>query len=145
MQLPLPIFAEVLDALKEQSRAGAAAEKRRATRHTLQAQVTLLAGPPALGKQRVHTVLTRDISHNGVGLLQTATAAPNDKIILLLPRRKREPVCVQCTVMHCRPLADGVFAVGAEFVQLVETQPKDPQPRWAKHLDLPPSSSASRL
>ncbi len=63
------------------------------------------------------TALTRDISFAGVGLVQRTKIPQNSQIVVRLPRKDQEPLVMLCKAIHVRELADGVFAIGAEFVK----------------------------
>jgi len=114
MKLPLRDFADVISPIKGPGQAAANAEKRGAARMTVNAKLNVYL----LDNNRVakaFSVLTRDISLTGVGLLQGVALSAKQNVILALPREKG-PLFVICTVMHCRPLADGVYGLGCEFV-----------------------------
>jgi c-di-GMP-binding flagellar brake protein YcgR len=121
MQLPLRDFADVIAALKgpggEKSGAG---EKRRAARMTVTAKFNIhIVVNGVLGKS--FSALTRDISLTGMGVLQAIALQQNQSIVVALPR-SAEPLYVVSTVMHCRPLADGLLAVGLEFAEMASKE-----------------------
>jgi hypothetical protein len=68
---------------------------------------------------RCFSVLTRDISINGTGLLQSVALPANAEVILALPRSS-QPLFVRSIATHCRLLADGLFTVGMQFVRVVD-------------------------
>jgi hypothetical protein len=68
---------------------------------------------------RSYTALTRDISACGVGLFQYAPAETGSFFLIGLPYRKAELV-LRSSVRFCRPLADGLFGVGAQFEALAD-------------------------
>ena len=120
MKLPLRDFADVISALKSPAENLSASEKRRAARMTVNAKVNVhLLDNNRLVKS--FSALTRDISLTGVGLLQSVALSSNQQVILTLPRQ-HAPLFVICVVMHCRPLADGLLAVGLEFVELASKE-----------------------
>src|SRR4051812_25526481 len=103
MKLPLREFADVVQAMKGPGESGAGSEKRKAARMTGSAKLTafLIEG----GKVgRSYSILTRDISISGVGVLQSITLQPGQEVILALPRTPQPPLFVTCVAMHCRPL-----------------------------------------
>ncbi len=118
MKLPLREFSEVLTMLRGPIESSAASEKRQAARMTVNARVIgyLMDGEKV---QRSYSMLMRDISLTGTGVLQTLALPQNSKVVLALPRNAA-PLFVLSNVMHCRSLADGILACGIEFVNLVD-------------------------
>ena len=116
MKLPLREFADVVAALKGAAEKAGANEKRLAARMTICAKlnVYLLQNGDLV---RSFSVLTRDISITGIGLLQGIAVSGEQSVVLQLPRGLAESLCMVCRVMHCRPLADGIMAVGMEYVE----------------------------
>lgn len=123
MKLALRDFADVIQALKGPAENLSASEKRRAARMTVNAKVNVhLLDNNKLAKS--FSALTRDISLTGVGLLQAVALSSTQNVVLALPR-KNGPLFVICTVMHCRPLADGVLAVGLDFAEMASKETSD--------------------
>jgi hypothetical protein len=120
MKLPLRDFADVIAALKGSGDNLAASEKRRAARMTVTAKVNvfLMDGNRVI---KCFSALTRDISLTGVGLLQTTPLNPNQQAVVALPRA-HSPLYVTSLALHCRPLADGLLAVGMEFAELASKE-----------------------
>ena len=116
MKLTIQDFAEVVGALRGPCTDGGAQEKRRAVRMVVTAKLeaTVLRGDEL---SRKFSTLTRDVSLTGVGLFQSVALQQNQEIVLNLPRASGKPLFVCAIVMHCRPLADGVFGVGCEFTR----------------------------
>jgi hypothetical protein len=113
MQLLAQDYAEVLAAL--QALTDTKGHERRATaRMEVQAQVKV--HPFKDGKTSdAYTCLTRDLSFKGVGLFQSKQAPNGSQFVVILPRQENEPLSLLCTVMYTRPLADGLYNVGATF------------------------------
>jgi hypothetical protein len=65
------------------------------------------------------SVLSRDISLTGLGLLQSVALQSGTKVIIELPRSMK-PLFMVSTIMHTRPLADGLLAVGLEFLEAAD-------------------------
>lgn len=105
-------FAAVLDGLRVHG-ASRGSEKRRFTRMEVQAQV-VLARLGNEGVSRRFTALTRDISANGVGLHQCLPSNQGEKFLICLPASHGELHLI-CMTTFCRSLADGLFALGAQF------------------------------
>jgi hypothetical protein len=121
MKLPLREFADVIAALKGVAEKGGANEKRGAARMTICAKLDayILKDEDLL---RAFSVLTRDISITGIGVLQGIAISSSQRLVLQLPRGLQEPICMVCKVMHCRPLADGIVAVGLEYDEKASPQ-----------------------
>ncbi len=91
----------------------AGSDKRQCTRMEIQAPVRLAI--MADNKvTRCLIALIRDISATGVGLCQAPKFAPKETFLISLPRAKK-PMVVVCSTTFCRPVADGIFWVGAQF------------------------------
>jgi PilZ domain len=88
-------------------------DKRQFSRIEIQAPVKLavLADNKVT---RCFTALSRDVSQTGIGLYQAAKFAPKEIFLLSLPCAKKQLVIV-CLATFCRPLADGIYCVGAQF------------------------------
>jgi hypothetical protein len=113
MKLPLRDFADVITAMKGPMDALGNSEKRRAARMTVQYKINVfLLEQDKIGQS--FSVLTRDISLTGMGVLQSVALRAGSHVVVELPR-PGSPLYVVSLVMHSRPLADGVLAVGLEF------------------------------
>jgi hypothetical protein len=119
-------FVEVFDGLARQqavgdARAGAAPgggqEKRVGARMACEYEVLVATLNPDGTPGEAFTALTRDISFAGVALLQRMKIPQNSPIVVRLPRKDKEPLVMLCRAIHVRELADGVYAIGAEFVK----------------------------
>jgi hypothetical protein len=131
LNLTLQDFADVVTALRGPFDHGAAAEKRRATRMSVSAKITV----HLLEKGHVtrnYSALARDISLTGIGLLQSVELHQGQEVLLTLGRPHGHPLMVVAKAMHCRPLAEGLMAIGMEFVQVLADaagkSDKQPQP-----------------
>ena len=117
MELSVDDFSKLVQNLRGQP--PAEHDRRKATRYEMQATVTV--APVADG--RVGTAfndLTRDISVTGLGLLQSVPVAREQDLLVRLPRADgKRPWYIVCRVMHCRPVAHGLFGIGMEFKQFV--------------------------
>ena len=71
-----------------------------------------------LGGDRV-SVLTRDISLEGIGLLAAVPIAKGEQFIALFPRSETETVFVLCETMYVAVVADGMFTLGCRFVKVL--------------------------
>jgi hypothetical protein len=114
MQLVAQDFGEILAALKAAQDAKGH-ERRALARMDVQAQVKVY--PHKDGRLApAYTCLTRDLSFRGIGLFQARPSPRGSQFVVLLPRKQgAESLSLLCTVMYCRPLADGLYNVGASF------------------------------
>lgn len=113
MQLLAQDYAEVLAALKALTDAKGH-ERRTTARMEVQAQIKVF--PFKDGKiTDPYTCLTRDLSFKGVGLFQSKQPARGSQFVVELPRQENQPLTLLCTVMYARPMADGLYNVGAAF------------------------------
>lgn len=114
IQLSASDLSQVLDSLKGSGSTLAGLEQRRVARMEVQAKVVV--APLVDGRLTgSFTALTRDISFRGIGLLQDLGLNPKQQFVVRLPRGNKDALLVLCTVSRCIPLADGIFAIGAEF------------------------------
>ena len=126
MALALNDFSEVLEQLKGPGAGGGGngAEKRRSVRTEVQARVVV--APVIHGRVgTAFTDLTSDISATGMGLVQSIPMAREQHLLVRLPRKSRKPLYILCWVMHCRPLAHGLFALGVEFHEYMNMSEED--------------------
>ena len=71
----------------------------------------------------IQTKLTRDISLEGMGLIQSVSIAGGEHLLISLPG-PRKPLVVKGVVRHSRELADGVWCIGILFVAIESPDPK---------------------
>jgi hypothetical protein len=88
-------------------------EKRQATRIDVQTKLNMAKMVDG-NVVRCYSALTRDISCTGLGFFQFAPLANGEKFLVCFPFGKEELVVV-CSSMFCRPLAEGMFGIGAQF------------------------------
>lgn len=124
IQLTNQDFAEVLEALRDSGQMSDANERRAATRVTV--QTAIFAAPLVGGRPgEVRTMLTRDLSLMGVGLLHGRPVQENELYIVKLPKLTKKPVFMLTKPVQCRLLADGIYAIGAQFVSVVNIAAHD--------------------
>ena len=119
MQLVAQDYGEILAALQA-ANDEKGHERRTAARMEVQAQVKLT--PYHEGKAgKSFTCLTRDLSFKGIGLLQGKQSPRGSQFLIELPRRNAEaPLTLLCSVMYCRELAEGLYNVGASFIEVYD-------------------------
>ena len=112
MQLAAQHLAEIVETVKKLEAASNGSDKRRTARFAVIARVEVMH----TASKRVYTALTRDLSLEGIGLLQSWELAKGDSFAVSLPRGKGQVVVAQCTVQHVKQLAEGIWGIGAIFV-----------------------------
>jgi hypothetical protein len=112
MQLAAQHLAEIVETVKKLEAANNGSDKRRFPRFNVIARVEVMH----TASKRVYTALTRDLSLEGVGLLQSTPLNKGDEFSISLPRGKGQFVVARCTVAHAKELADGIWGIGAIFV-----------------------------
>jgi hypothetical protein len=110
-------LAEAVEYLRAHGLSGGS-EKRKTTR--MQVQSKIQAGRLLNGRVvQTFSLLTKDISLMGLGLIQGIQVEAGTELIVALPRMKGEPLHMKIIVRHCRDLADNLYSVGTEFVSEV--------------------------
>jgi hypothetical protein len=124
MQLAAQHLAEIVDAIRKAENGGGGSDKRRLKRYPVVATVTVLSQTSG----RTYKALTRDISLEGMGLIQTVPIASEEHLLISLPGPRGVPLVVKGVVRHSRELADGVWGIGILFVAVDsrETTRQDP-------------------
>jgi len=118
MNLTAQQFSEILSFLRPRSEAVFGSDKRRTTRLDLKSEITITPVVNRACQQRV-TVLTRDISMEGVGILSAHELSDGQQFIAMLPRGENNVVLVLCQVVHSCIACDGIFSLGCRFVQVL--------------------------
>jgi hypothetical protein len=74
---------------------------------------------PARCKRQPATVALRDVSAAGLQVIYTQRLESGEQFILCMPPAAggAPPEGVVCTVVHCQPVALGIYAIGARFAQ----------------------------
>jgi len=114
-------FKEMIASLRAPSSKG---DRRKSARLQVQAS-TLIAPLTANGHEEGFTVLAKDISLEGVGLLSSVALKAGQQILIHLAKEKGETAYVVCTVMHCSEISDGVYSHGVKFEKLIKGEAKN--------------------
>jgi hypothetical protein len=96
-------------------------DRRRFTRFVVQARLPIW--PVNKNRGNASSILTRDISMEGIGLIWPRLPKDGEQFILALPREKKGHAPILCTIRHIRPLAQDVWGVGAQFSKVLEQLP----------------------
>src|SRR3954467_6808694 len=95
-------FAEAMEYLRAHGLTGTS-EKRRATRMPAQARIQVGRLQDGRVVQSL-TMLVKDISLKGLGLVPGVQAEAGRELIVVLPRVKRPPLNIKAVIRHCRDL-----------------------------------------
>jgi hypothetical protein len=119
VQLTTQQLSGIIVALQSgESKAGGGHENRRFSR--IEVHSKIIAAAMADGAAvRIYSVLTRDVSFSGMGLTMAMPCQARQSIAVCLPNGTKSVLCISCTVMHCRALADGIYGVGIEFTGML--------------------------
>jgi len=112
MQLSAEIFERIVDAIEVDAPSPAPTEKRREPRTAVHGSVSII--PPG-GRPPIR-VEVRDLSRHGIGLLSRREMAPGDEFVLLIAG-DAGAVGVIFSVVHCRAVAPGQYAIGGRVVR----------------------------
>ncbi len=112
MQLSAEIFERIVDALEVNALPTAPAEKRREPRTAVHGSVSII--PPGGGPSL--RVEVRDLSRHGIGLLSKREMAAGEEFVLLITG-DAGAVGVIFSVVHCRAVAPGQYAIGGRVVR----------------------------
>ncbi len=132
MQISAQHYAEVVESFKAIEASSNASDKRRFSRFAVVAKVQVLAH----GNGRTYAALTRDVSLEGLGLMQSVSMKQGEQFSVALSRVKGGPLIALCTVMHARELAEGIWGIGAHYISVTAQDPnaKKTDPNEAKRI-----------
>ena len=115
MKLPANEFSQVFAALQEAEREQATHERRRHCRITLPA---FTASAFDLNNSRRYNAIVRDVSINGVSLLQSWAPSTGSQLIVTFTGKKKGQTEIRCEVVYVHEQADKLYSVGCIFVQI---------------------------
>ena len=131
MKLSPETFRELTNALGS-TKEGAPNERRRSTRVDVQTRV-----PLSLIRKGEHRpavpIMVRDVSPRGINIVFPQRLDSGQQFTVLLGGSKG--FLMLCTVMHSRPLSDGLHSVGAEFTCVLPKAGSAKPPSDAKTLE----------
>lgn len=114
MQLSPQRFGKIIGTLREAAQSGGS-DKRRLTRMEVQARVQVAALTGSTVTSRF-TALTKDISMGGAGVFQAVPRETGSRQLIELPEGNGKSALLVAIVMHSRTVANGIFALGLEFI-----------------------------
>lgn len=126
MKLSEGQFRRLIEGL---SQPGSGAERRKSRRVAVVTRGTLRVVQGAAA--RTFTVLTRDISETGMGLIAAAPIERGAVVSLELPDTTGKGLLppMRCQVRYCRTLADGMWGIGVEYLEDQQDEPARDEPR----------------
>ena len=123
-------LADLLELLGPSPKSGhRGKESRRARRVRHKTQLAIIPCGEDGPAGAAITVQTEDLSLRGVRMIHTAPMQAGDEFLLLLPRKRQEPLPILCTVAHCTALGAEHYSIGAEFVCIPDREPAAARPR----------------
>jgi len=108
-------FSQVFTALQEAEREQFAGDRRRHCRITLPIFGVSVFD---LTSARRYSAVVRDVSINGISLLQSWPPSTGSQIIVTFPGKKKGQSEIRCEVVYVNEQANKLFAVGCTFVQV---------------------------
>jgi hypothetical protein len=117
MKLSISTYAAVLEALQTAADSRGS-DKRQFNRVNINVRLQLAVLTPGdkPAVEREFTVMTKDISLGGLGLLQSVPIEEGRQFVAVLPRLREQPVCMVCQSVFCRLLAEALYNVGGIFL-----------------------------
>ena len=115
MKLSANEFSQVYAALQEAEREQSTGDRRRHCRITLPVFSVSVFD---LNSSKRYTAIVRDVSINGVSLLQSWAPSTGSQIIVTFAGKKKVQSEVRCEVVYVSEQANKLYAVGCTFVQI---------------------------
>ena len=120
MSLSAEEFAQIVNpGFKPSTRGRANVEDRRAKRVEQRMRVQIILRQTD-GKWRIENLQTRNCSSRGLCLLRDAPLKSGTQMVTIFPKADGDISRILTTVVHCRAMAKGVYAIGAEFTCLLD-------------------------
>src|SRR4051812_21076304 len=125
MKLSASEFSQVFAALQESEREQATGDRRRHCRLTLPS-FSVSVFDLTLSKR--YTAIVRDVSINGVSLLQSLAPSTGSHIIVTFTGKKKTQSEIRCEVAYVQEQANKLYSVGCTFVQIETSAAPIPAP-----------------
>jgi len=117
MNLSEPLFAEITESITIVGQAKSALADRRAPRLKADTHVAVYPWNSPIDAMSVRI---SNLSFGGLGLLHCQRMALDDQFVVGLPRSGGQEVLILCKVVYWEPLAENLYAVGAQFQRVVQ-------------------------
>jgi hypothetical protein len=118
-QLQPELFTEVLSQMPSLLTKKELVEKRKAVRVPLEGKVSLwrVENGVSCGHR---TVLSRDLSCTGIGVLGSQAMESGQQAVARLSRQGSKSLWILCRVVFSRQLADDIYGIGMELMNIVD-------------------------
>jgi hypothetical protein len=121
-------FAEIFAALQAAEQAQLGTAPRRHSRLDIEGGRVQIVD---IASKTAYTALTRDISFDGLTLLQSRAPAPGAQVVVALARKKQGQYQIRCSVVQVKELAENLYSVRCTFIALHEAVPAPAAPPLA--------------
>jgi hypothetical protein len=139
MSLPAELFNEITESITIVGQEEGQPGDRRSQRYQLRTHVTLL---PWNNPADAVSVRIRDLSTDGLGVLHSQRMSLDDQFVICFPLGE-ENVLALYTIVYWEPLAENLYAIGAQFQQLLEQS--DVEARQLETAQAPAETRRSRF
>jgi len=120
MRLGIQQFSAVVTEFQVREAKAAGSEKRSVTRIAIHAPIEAAVYDGMFS--RLFTMLCRDISLEGIGLMTGVAFQSGQNLVAKLLTCHGPPIYVLCAVMHCRVMAENIFVLGCRFASMLNEQ-----------------------
>ncbi len=117
MNLPADLFEKIMDSITIVGREELREADRRSPRLKLSTNVALF---PWASPADALSVRIKDLSIGGIGILHSQRMSLDDQFVIRLPQSGSDSVLLMYTVVYWEPLAESLYAIGAQFERVVE-------------------------
>jgi hypothetical protein len=121
MSFPAEIFDQITESITIVGNEKQAQGERKSARVQLRTHVTLL---PWNNPANALSVRIRDLSTDGLGVLHTERLSLDDQVVICFPSGE-QTIMALYTIVYWEPLAEKLYAIGAQFERLVEQSDLD--------------------
>jgi PilZ domain len=111
-------FSDLVQLIRAHCEDGSASSSRRAPRLEYSCRLSIQLGESETAGPEEEVAL-KDISARGLCFLHASQMSPGTKIVAHIREDGGAAAAVLCTVANCRPLADGNYAIGVNFVKVL--------------------------
>lgn len=125
MHLTAELFGQLIGEMASLTANSEGEDRRRSPRATLELSATLMPFSEQIATQNLEVPI-RDLSRGGFAFLHERRLPLGEQLALLLPEASGGPLAILCTVAWWQPLADGFYAIGAKFSQILREHPNLP-------------------
>ncbi|MDB5174205.1 MAG: hypothetical protein JWM97_1946 [Phycisphaerales bacterium] len=110
-------FSDLVQLIRATCEEGSTSSARRAPRLEYPCRISIQYGEN--DTRAPEEVTLKDISARGLCFLHASELARGTKLVTHIREEGGATAAVLCTVANCRPLPDGNFAIGANFIKVL--------------------------